>query len=191
MNLITMLKPYSAAAPRISGRPNTLPMLNWRSKKDISPKVHTITSPSGSSASSVSRTRLGVRAAARGPLGHEAVRARAVPDIDRGLDLQEEPARRADELVPDLLRNVVEADLRRRRVRLQALEVVHEVPVDLRLEVGQGGPAHLTVGLAELDDEQLDPVPYPREPGLGVPLGRSEEHTSELQSQSNLLFPLL
>ena len=62
MKRITMFRPYSAAAPRINGSPNTLPMVNLRPKKYMSPKAHIKPRPSGRSASAVSRTRRSVRA---------------------------------------------------------------------------------------------------------------------------------
>ena len=61
MKRMTILSPNSAAAPRISGIPNTLPRLSLTSKSHMRPAVHVMPSASGDSASTVSRMRRSIR----------------------------------------------------------------------------------------------------------------------------------
>src|SRR5262249_8734313 len=70
-------------------------------------------------------------------LGHELLRARALPDVDLGLDLEEEAPVLAHELPPEVGGNVLDGDRPRVQVPLQAVELRHEVPIELRLQIAQ------------------------------------------------------
>src|SRR6185295_7425926 len=75
-------------------------------------------------------------------LTHEPFGAITVPDVDGGMDLQQELSAIADELALDLRRYVGEADRARREIALQALERRHEIAIDLPLEQRQRRLAH-------------------------------------------------
>ena len=67
----------------------------------------------------------------------EALGAVPIPDVDTGVDLQQEAAARRDELAPELAGNVVHPDLARVQVPLEAVERAGKVTVDLILQEGQ------------------------------------------------------
>src|SRR5206468_10062107 len=88
----------------------------------------------------------------------EAPRAVAVPDVDGGMDLQQEAPGVAHELGPKLGRHVGEADLAGDEVVLEPLEALDEVAVELILQMGEGWLAHLDVGLTDLSNQPTDVV---------------------------------
>ena len=92
----------------------------------------------------------------------------AVPDVDSGMDLQQEVAAVADELAPDLRRHVREPDHARVEVRLKPLERGHEVAIDLALQERQRRLAHRAVRLPESHHELADIVAQRGQPSLGV-----------------------
>src|SRR5688572_31996764 len=91
------------------------------------------------------------------------------------------PTRRSSDLLGDRLGGVLVAD---RHVGVAAIGFLKE---------GGGGRS----AFVSLESPRTDPFPEvrrqaaPSEPASAVDTGRSEEHTSELQSQSNLVCRLL
>ena len=90
----------------------------------------------------------------RAELPHELLRALALPDVDAGMDLEQEPAARADELAPQLLGHVGEPDGARVEVPLEPVELADEVAVELGLEVGERRLGELAIGRREPLEER-------------------------------------
>jgi hypothetical protein len=85
------------------------------------------------------------------------------------MDLQQEVPAGADELAAKLVGDVRQRDGLRLEVPLERVELVHEVPVELRLQVGEGRLGHLAVDLLQARDEGAAHVP--ELPDLGRQLG--------------------
>ena len=70
---------------------------------------------------------------------HEPRRARAFPDVQPGVDLEEQAPVLADELPPQLVRQIAERDRRRPDGELEPSPLLGEVVRDARLELGERG----------------------------------------------------
>src|SRR5207244_1182934 len=99
---------------------------------------------------------------------HEALRAFAVPDVDGGMDLDQELTVPAYELPLRLRWQVLEADLLGCQVGLEALEAAEEVAIELLLQETQARLVGLTVARPQAQDEAVDGRAQMMEPRLGV-----------------------
>ncbi len=75
------------------------------------------------------------------------------------MDLDQEPAALADELPAELLRHVLEADRPGLEVSLEGVELVHEIRVELGLEVGERRLGQVGLGGAQFFEEHPDLAP--------------------------------
>jgi hypothetical protein len=85
-------------------------------------------------------------------VAHELLGALALPDVHVRVDLEEEAPVLPHELSAEVGRDVLDRDRAWVQVALQAVELRHEIPVELRLEVAQRGFGRLAVDGLESPD---------------------------------------